>query len=635
MRIIEMSLTNIRSHRETTLALERITTIAGLNHAGKSGIENSLEFAFTGRCDVTEGSKARKQTDLLRFGTDIGSIETLIDLDGVPVEIRASLSTRSGLNVTRRNPQDKSWDPTLLAEDMKVDKVVLSCLCNNRVFVGSSPDDQKSLLSAIILPPAHEWPEPIKADLHNARITPDWSATPFDIIEFSYNKAFKARTDVNRSIKDWRPPQDSGKYDGPPVEDIRQVLATRQKERTDLAVEQQRLSGAITQAAQAEGNHKRRALEAKARIETEKKERATIAEAALSKAAIKKLETEAAGLAKAEALDAEAQGIILELGQIKKTLEKLNALGEEGRCPTCTQILDDETFSKIATPFIEQQNSLLSRQAAKLDERKALGNPAGAQQKLHAALTVEQDLARIDKRIADLERTVKSATEEAEKVKPEELPKPDSLDEKIADLDARIQKGTGYLEAAARAEGLRGEAEKAQTKKKELDEDLACLERLVTYFGPKGIKAELIAQYIGGFEQRVNAVLGKWGYSCALSIEPWSFVVSRAGSRYSCQLHMLSRSEKLRFADAFSVALAVVSGWGFVVLDDSESIVGDDLSMLYRLLYESELDQAILMLSVGQAKTNKLPGTCFIQLDETIEQEISTSHAKVLASTPR
>ena len=634
MRIIEMSLTNIRSHRETTLALERITTIAGLNHAGKSSIEQAIEIAFARRSEIT-GVGGQGQTDLLRFGQDQGVIDLALDLDGVPVELRASLTKRSGLNVTLRNPNDKDWNPVALAQDLKADADVLSCLCNNRFFIDMKPADQKSLLASIILPSTYAWPEHIKADLHRSRITPNWGASPFVLIEACYKWAFDKRTVVNRDIKDWRPPQDSGKYDGPPVEDIRQVLATRQKERTDLAVEQQRLSGAITQAAQAEGNHKRRALEAKARIETEKKERATIAEAALSKAAIKKLETEAAGLAKAEALDAEAQGIILELGQIKKTLEKLNALGEEGRCPTCTQILDDETFSKIATPFIEQQNSLLSRQAAKLDERKALGNPAGAQQKLHAALTVEQDLARIDKRIADLERTVKSATEEAEKVKPEELPKPDSLDEKIADLDARIQKGTGYLEAAARAEGLRGEAEKAQTKKKELDEDLACLERLVTYFGPKGIKAELIAQYIGGFEQRVNAVLGKWGYSCALSIEPWSFVVSRAGSRYSCQLHMLSRSEKLRFADAFSVALAVVSGWGFVVLDDSESIVGDDLSMLYRLLYESELDQAILMLSVGQAKTNKLPGTCFIQLDETIEQEISTSHAKVLASTPR
>ena len=633
MRITEIKLQSIRSHRETALSLERLSTLSGLNHSGKSSIAQSIGLALCRRCDTT-GAGGQGQTDLLRFGEDQGLIKLALDLDGTPVELRASLTKRSGLNVTLRNPQDKDWSPVQLAADLKADQDVLSCLCDNTFFVGMKPSDQKALLAGIVLPSTYEWPEWVKADLHNSRIQPDWDDSPFNTIECCYDKSFKARTDVNRSIRDWRAPIASPKYDGPPVEQIREQLALRQSERMKVAVEQQRLAGDIAQAAQAEAGHKRRALEARQRITNERIERGRIADGSLSKPTVKKLETEAAGLAKAISLDTEMQSVALEIGQVKKTLEKLNALGEEGRCPTCTQILDDETFSKISTPFIEQQNQLLAKQERLFDERKTLGDPAGAQKKLDANASIEADLDRIDKRIKDLERTVASATQEAESIKVEELPKPDTLNEQIADLDARIQKGMGFLEAASRADALKADADKAAKRKAELDEELARLERLVAYFGPKGIKAALIAQYIGGFETRINATLEKWGYQAALSLEPYGFIVRRVGSRYACQLHMLSRSEKLRFANAFSVALAVVSGWNFAVLDDSETIVGDDRARFNELLYKSELDQAIVLAAETRAQAPAIPGTTFIDLREQIEGEISTTYAAVLASTP-
>jgi hypothetical protein len=97
---------------------------------------------------------------------------------------------------------------------------------------------------------------------------------------------------------------------------------------------------------------------------------------------------------------------------------------------------------------------------------------------------------------------------------------------------------------------------------------------------------------------------------------------------------MLSRSEKLRFANAFSVALAVVSGWNFVILDDSETIIGDDSVALLRMLFESELDQAIILMATVDERVSHKPGTCFIALDESMEDEISTTHVRMLASTP-
>ena len=87
MHITSMHLTGIRSHKDTTLALERITTLSGLNHSGKSGIEQSIELALASRNETT-GPGGQGQTDLLRFGSDQGLIELGIDLDGVPVKLR-------------------------------------------------------------------------------------------------------------------------------------------------------------------------------------------------------------------------------------------------------------------------------------------------------------------------------------------------------------------------------------------------------------------------------------------------------------------------------------------------------------------------------------------------------------------
>lgn len=112
MRINHIHIENIRSHKETTLALERITTVVGLNHSGKSSIEQCLELAFARRSAST-GAGGQGQTDLLRFGEDMGAVELDLDLEGTPVELRASLTKRSGLNITLRNPVDKGWNQCL------------------------------------------------------------------------------------------------------------------------------------------------------------------------------------------------------------------------------------------------------------------------------------------------------------------------------------------------------------------------------------------------------------------------------------------------------------------------------------------------------------------------------------------
>jgi exonuclease SbcC len=635
MKIDSIHLKNIRSHKDTTLALERLTCIKGMNHAGKSSVVAALEFALARRSDVTDGAKERQQTDLLRFGEDQGLIELAIDDAGIPIELRASLTKRSGLNITLRNPADKEWSPVEFKRMLDDDSEVLSCLCNNLYFVSAKPQEQKAILAAILVPAHYEWPEWVKTDLHQARIALNWAQGQFDLIESGYDLSFKARTDVNRRIKEWRPPQTNGEYSGPPVDEIKAKLEQRRKERTDAAVKQRDMKAAIDQAVAAKANHVRRAEEARARIETERKERETVAGNALSDAAVKKLTKEAAGAKKVEDLDSTILTFNTLLGTLKEHIAAVGALEMVSECPTCHQAITDEAFAAIFTPLKENQDKILSQQKEAYDARKALGDPAGAQKKLDAHKAVEDDLKRIDKRIADHERTIAAAEKEANAIDPLNLPKPESLDEEIKNLEERITFGTQCLQDAARADALKDDAAKAHAAKKAMDEELARLERLVAYFGPKGIKAELIAQHIGSFQNSVNAILEKWGYECELQIEPYGFLVKRLGSPFGTQLHMLSRSEKLRFADAFTVALAMVSGWRIGVFDDSETIVGGDRKMLKGMLLESGLDQAIVLEADTSTPSPAIPGTVFIEFRETLEGGISTTSVQVLASTPK
>jgi len=640
MFIKQISIDNIRSHKQTTLDLERISLIKGANGSGKSTVEQSIDLALTRRCSIT-GAGGQGQTDLIRFGQDKGLIELAIDLDGIPVDLRASLTMRSGLNVTLSNPEDKKWNPVDFARELADDKDVLSCLCNNRYFVDRPPAEQKSLIASIILPAHTEWPEDIKNALHTVSgdnryfAKFDWQAGTFEFIEAAHKACFDTRTDTNRDIKNWRAPEPGAKYVGPPVDEVRVILAERQNERTAAAVEKQKLAGDIAQAEQAKANHVRRANDAAARIETEKRERERIAEAQLSKAAAKKLETEAAGLKRAEELEKTTLTRASVINQLEEQIQKLDKLAKYSECPSCKQIITDEVFASIVDPITKNLNDAHEAQMKDYDERKALGDPAGAQKKLDAHNTVEADLARIDKRIKDLERTVKTATEEAEAIKPEELPRPTGLDEKIADLDARIQKGTGYLEAASRADALKVDAEKAMQRKKELDEELARLEKLITYFGPKGVKADLIAQHIGTFQASINSTLERWGYACELSIEPWSFTVRRDASPFAAQLHQLNQSKKYNFSVAFSVALAMSTGWRFVVLDGADLLDASGRNTLMGALLESELDQALVLVTdESTAQPPAIDGTTFIKLTEHPENGIDTTTAEVLACTP-
>jgi DNA repair exonuclease SbcCD ATPase subunit len=120
------------------------------------------------------------------------------------------------------------------------------------------------------------------------------------------------------------------------------------------------------------------------------------------------------------------------------------------------------------------------------------------------------------------------------------------------------------------------------------------LEFLVERFGKDGYRAELIAHYIGTFEQSINDTLNAFGYECTLKFDPYQLMVVRNG--VELPLQSLSKSQQFRFAIAFQVALSIHSGIGLVVIDETDMLDAEGRKALMRTVIATpELEQIICL----------------------------------------
>ena len=131
--------------------------------------------------------------------------------------------------------------------------------------------------------------------------------------------------------------------------------------------------------------------------------------------------------------------------------------------------------------------------------------------------------------------------------------------------------------------------------KKKLDTKQETLEKLVEYFGPKGIQAKFLDEHVGPFQASMNAVLAGWNFRCELQFEPFSFRAGLAGSGECFALRAMSAGQRAMFAAAFQVALAKVTGFNFVFVDDAEVFSEQNRVTLFKNLLGAGLDQAFVL----------------------------------------
>jgi DNA repair exonuclease SbcCD ATPase subunit len=302
------------------------------------------------------------------------------------------------------------------------------------------------------------------------------------------------------------------------------------------------------------------------------------------------------------------------LAEVRRTLAKLNDIGEAGTCPTCTQPVTDAEFERIVAPILKQQDFLLTHEGVLLKARKELGDYEGADKVLAAHAQAVKNLALVDEHIAGIEKDIAELKAEIDSNQETAQPDTATIEAQLADLDSRLQKGNAALTAAIQADtAIKARAEAMDTKAK-LDAKQPLLEKLVEYFGPKGIQAKLLDEHVGGFEGNMNKVLATWGYACHLQFEPFQFSLSFAGKDRVYNLRTISKSQKHAFSITFQVALAKVSGFNFVVVDEADLFLDANRGQMYRALMGAGLDQVIVLQSDLRREIPKAPNSIFYML---------------------
>ena len=611
MFIKSIHLKNWLSHQDTTLAMDKLTVIRADNGAGKTSVEQALEMLFAGRSSSTD-DKGSGSRDLIRKGEDKAHITVDIEDAGRSIRMRCSITEKSGRTVILKDPADESWTGSDYVTMLAMKREVLDCLINGRYFIDMDDARQKKLLAGIVLPVSVVWDDWVESAVNQCALRVDWSLKAFDIIALAYDLAYKERTIINRLIKEWIEPESVAPPGEVDATAIRNRLQTRQNERTDLAVKKQKVTDKWQRAQDAKAKAAERIGGLEMRLATEQSRRADIAKGLLSKKAFGEAGKLAAGADKAKEIDGKIQTNAGTLAEVRRLLAKLNDLGESGVCPTCTQPVTDAEFESITKPHIEVQSTLLDDERSLQAERKELGDWEGAVRVLADHEQAEKTLKLVDDHIAGIEKDISDLKKET----PSDESQPDTteLDAKIADLDARIQKGNAALTAAVQAETGREQYAKAMEAKKKLDAKRDLLERLIEYFGAKGIQAKLLDEHVGGFQKSMNAVLAGWGFEAHLQFEPFDFSLSFTGKEKVYNLRTISKSQKHAFAIAFQVALAKTTGLNFIVVDEADVFMDANRGQMYRALVGAGLDQVIVMQSDLRREIPKVPNSVFYML---------------------
>jgi len=185
----------------------------------------------------------------------------------------------------------------------------------------------------------------------------------------------------------------------------------------------------------------------------------------------------------------------------------------------------------------------------------------------------------------------------------------------------RINKEERVLEKAQQVESAKARWEAYARETSSLEVRISLLDRLIQFFGPNGAMMGQASGRMGSFTEDLNRHLAGFGYTCNLALEPFEIrVISSKDSRFGFSLKHLSESEQFRFGVAFQIALAMVTGLRFVVIDRADLLDKEKRKMLTGLLLNSKLDQAIVLATSEEAPPSIAPqGVKFLSLAEGIK----------------
>jgi DNA repair exonuclease SbcCD ATPase subunit len=632
MRVTTLRLENFRVHEDTVLHFgdNAYVVIRGRNFAGKTSIGQGLSMCLTPSTSGLD-PQGRGYISKIRRGASKAVITADFKTKRHLVQRTVTLNTNaSGRTQTTVCLSDPTWDTVRFDRELEKQRAALTVALNSDAFFRMDEKEQKNLLAGLALPSHYDFPPEIVADVDTilGSGVVHFTGEPFTAINQAYKKLFDERQIINRQVREFVVPEElpvPSNVDSYALQD--QVAALRQQRRERLEARDQAVAEAMKEE-QARAHAKARVEEA---VASEERRTKSIREKLLKQGQLEWLRGVAARKAEAEQLEAERHRASLLREHCRLQLAGLESRSEN-KCPTCEQPLDYETAKALIFRVSEQLRGAETALAEIEKKRGALGDISGAIKLVEAHEKALKELDEFEEQAPERQRQIDEARQA--------LPGPTLFDfgphnESLAECDSEIERLSGLLRPVIAAEERQKEVAVKRGQLAALREKAELLDRLVKYFDKKGIKAKLLGDHIGGFERKLNEVLEAWGYSCALSIEPYSFDVTNA-RRDVIPLRELSGAERVMFSLAFQCAVARTANIGMVVIDEVAMFLPELRQVLNRRLYdmirEAYLDQVILLVADSSEAVPSLPGAVFYMIEDgaalPLKAKKETSHER-------
>jgi DNA repair exonuclease SbcCD ATPase subunit len=583
MKILELELTNFGSHVHTKIEFGASTLVVGTLNAGKSSIAQAVEYALTGDCGTY-----RKKTDDRR--------EIIHDLQpNKQLTVRLKTDKHEIIRTRAENGETWTFDGRTLANASAMDqaiadmlgrtKPVIAAALNVQHFLDMDPTAQKELVIGLT-----------GAEVTDAKIRQLFTGRPealamlggpinsLNAIANSYDYAYKQRTNVNRELKELKPPSPPEGV-APPIDKIRALLAQLETELQKKIAEQARAEGA------ANPNLRKTLLARQAELQNLQKPDTAVIPAMRSKIeaerAAKGYLGEASTMVSQKLLSARMDIAIREANILM--LEKFN-----GRCVAGDHACPAPQ-SDMQKALEEQRTKLVKHKKDEHDFVAEVDKLAKQQADDRATRMAEHEIHEHEKAVLLYDRAQAELTTISEQLK--NLPEGQSavnlhLHEQIAQLRERLTRGRSQLEAATGWLERERQVKAVADQRAKLERELSLLEELVEFFGAKGVKAQLIDERIGKLEAEINLHLKVFGFEMKVQIEPWQIKMTDR------PITRLSRSERFRLGLAFQLAIARTAGLNFVICDDTELLTPEVRGQMLGMIGAAKLDQAIIIMTL-------------------------------------
>ena len=588
MLINTLSLDNFTSHRKTYLEFKKTPKIhlfLGSLNAGKSSIKKAIEFALVGQCE-----SYRKRNDNVR--------DLIHDLDGakrfqVRVDTNLGIAER-GVALTSRYVEwiNKKGESCEQVEIPFRQEIISACLNTTDFFLWDSKAQKEAILNIIGVEVKHEaiLEKFIQSegDLVALEVLAGHKFNSIPALDNAYDKAYRERTDVNREIKLTKAPEPPDGEE-PPIakieEQLEKLVAQEKKAIAETAElighgkgfqrnAMERLRGEITTLNNWFENFQKPTKEAAKEL-TAKLNKAKKAEAVHKKK-----------LAEVERKRTYALAHMTQHSQAKVLLEHFDGscIGATFKCPA--------KVKEIQAAVVEQTSLERERQSEARDlmeEITTLGENYTSPTQVEAEMEVfrkttksynsnKEKLAETEAKLKDLEGQ-DDPTENPEVVK---------LEKWKAELAERITVGKGMLEKAKEWRLRRELVDKVAERMKGLEIQSGQLESLVEFFGPKGVRLQLIHDKVTAFQDAVNEHLRQFGFDLDIQVDPW-LIKARGRAMAS-----LSRSERFRLGVALQISLAKWSKMNFICVDNAEILTPPFRTIMLDMIKEAKLDQSFI-----------------------------------------